>query len=160
MDLALNNLQRLICHKTQQTTNQHQNNIWEVSVSFSLIWFGNRVHRTPYLHFLCNYFLICFFLHTVLSNTNNFWIDLSDPQIGPYHVRPLRIWVVVGAKAMRGNSTLSKSPEFEPHLQMQFSAIPRTLIFREEGSYRYTREVWPCSNWAKQRKQQYSLWQH
>ena len=35
----------------------------------------------------------------------------------------------MGVMAMKGFFTLSRSPELEPHHQMQFSVIPKTSLF-------------------------------
>ena len=55
-----------------------------------------------------------------------------DSQIGPKQVLPLRIRVVLRAIDIKMYSTFSKALRLEPHRQMQFSFIPRTLV---EGGY-------------------------
>ena len=40
-----------------------------------------------------------------------------------------RVTVDQSVMAMKGYSTLPKSKELEPHHQMQFSVVPRTLLF-------------------------------
>ena len=45
MDLALNNLQRLICHKTQQTNHL---NVWKQTTDVKLL----RLHNNTWNHFI------------------------------------------------------------------------------------------------------------
>ena len=47
----------------------------------------------------------------------------------PQQVLPLKIKVDLGIMAMKGYSTLPRSPELEPHHQMLFSIIPGSPIF-------------------------------
>ena len=46
--------------------------------------------------------------------------------MGPKQVLPLQFRVDLGVMAMKRYSTFFKSPELEPHFQMQFSVIPDT----------------------------------
>ena len=43
--------------------------------------------------------------------------------MGPYQVLPLRIKADMGVMELKGNYTFPKSPELEPHHQMQFIVI-------------------------------------
>ena len=45
----------------------------------------------------------------------------------PEKVLPLWVRVDLGVMAMKVYSTYLRAPELEPHHQMQFSVIPRTL---------------------------------
>ena len=46
----------------------------------------------------------------------------------PYHVTPLWFRVDLGVIAMKGYSSFPKAPGLEPHHQLQFTLIPRTLV--------------------------------
>ena len=99
MDLALNNRQRLICHKQKKTTNQPTNNLYTV------IWFlefiSNTNTSTIYLFswnltYLIAIITICLHIviifHIFLGSTNHFQTDFFDPLIGgPEQVLRLRL---------------------------------------------------------------------
>ena len=44
--------------------------------------------------------------------------------MGPFQVLSLRVRVDLGVIAMKGNFTLSKSPELETHHKIEFGIIP------------------------------------
>ena len=54
----------------------------------------------------------------VLSNTNNFKIDLFDPEMGSTQVLTFWIREFLGEMAMNGYYIFPISPELEPHHQM------------------------------------------
>ena len=53
---------------------------------------------------------------------------LFDPLVGPKQALPLWIRVNLCAMAMKEYSTLPKTPGQEPHHQMQFNFISKTLV--------------------------------
>ena len=55
-------------------------------------------------------------------------------------VLPLRFTVDLGVMAIKEYFPLFRSPELEPHNQMQFSVIPRTLHFFFFGGLTHTAE--------------------
>ena len=107
---------------------------------------GNRVHCTfiikkfvsslflksfgIFFLFFFLFFFFFFFLHTVLSNPMNFKIDLC-------HINGTVTDITTsgqnrsggGVIAIKRYSTLPRSPELEPHNQLQFSVIPRIAHF-------------------------------
>ena len=49
--------------------------------------------------------------------------------MGPEQIPPLQVRVDLGVKASEGRASIfPKAPGQEPHLQMQFSFISRTLV--------------------------------
>ena len=73
------------------------------------------------------------FLNIVLLNTNNFKTNLRDLQMGPHQEQPLRGRMDLVVMPMKDYSTLSRSPELEPHHQMLFNFLLKTSLL--EGSY-------------------------
>ena len=57
----------------------------------------------------------------------NYYKALYDPYIGPKQALPLRVRVALGIMAMKGYSRFTKDPGIEPHHQIQFTVIPRTI---------------------------------
>ena len=49
----------------------------------------------------------------------------------PKQVLPLRVRVDLGVMAIKGYATHPRSPQLEPHYQMQFRIIPRTPLLWE-----------------------------
>ena len=50
--------------------------------------------------------------------------------MGPKEVLPLRVRVELEVTVIKGYSTLPRSPQIEPHYQLEFSVMPRTSFFR------------------------------
>ena len=88
----------------------------------------------------------------VLSEFHSYPIRLIFKQICLTHRWNLnRVRVDLGVMTMKRYSTLPRSPELEPHRQMQYSFIPRILLLVWGGltpCRGYNQHILSLTNWA------------
>ena len=120
MDLALNNLQRLICHKTHQTK-PNQNSFFWINLIDSKYSFFISNNSIKHLLFVYTQMIDQTILYLTLQSCLSFnyaqfkcQIFLFDPLIRAYQVLQFWIRVDLGVMAMKGYSTFQKAPGIEP----------------------------------------------
>ena len=119
MDLVLNNLQRLICHKTQQTKPTNQTNNLIKHQSFVYTQLNVKIALFLTIQFSISHI----FGHN--SNVKHFFLT---HRYGPYQVLPHPVRVELGVMAMKGYFTFLKAPALrEPNIRLS-NVIFRTLI--------------------------------
>ena len=72
--------------------------------------------------------------------------------MGSKQVLPLQVRVDMGLMTIKGYSTFPRSQDLEPHHQMLFNIILRTILFWESMSYPsgrgYNQHILSLANWA------------